>query len=141
VPGSIFAFVRWASNDFGTIISRIDILRAVAPGQRCVTVPYVRPGREALLMGAPALPVIGDILGHTLSPLISRAIWPLMMAKIFGPRSDFARAAELIVQSALGEAGRMDSAACLRRAPEVLPSVRYWITGLRGDLCLLAAAF
>ena len=24
-PGSIFAFVRWAANDFGTIISRIDI--------------------------------------------------------------------------------------------------------------------
>ena len=38
-------------------------------------------------MGAPALPLIGDILSHTLSPLISRAIWPLMMAKIFGPRS------------------------------------------------------
>ena len=48
-PGSIFAFVRWMSNDFGTIISRIDILRAVAPGQRCVTVPYVRPGGEVLL--------------------------------------------------------------------------------------------
>jgi hypothetical protein len=48
-PGSIFAFVRWASNDFGTIISRIDILRAVAPGQRCVTVPYVRPGGDVLL--------------------------------------------------------------------------------------------
>ena len=48
-PGSIFAFVRWASNDFGTIISRIDILRAVAPGQRCTTVPYVRPGGEVLL--------------------------------------------------------------------------------------------
>ena len=31
-PGSIFAFVRWTSNDFGTIISRIDILRAVAAG-------------------------------------------------------------------------------------------------------------
>lgn len=43
-PGSIFAFVRWTSNDFGTIISRIDILRAVAPGQRCSTVPYVKPG-------------------------------------------------------------------------------------------------
>ena len=25
-PGSIFAFVRWTSNDFGTIISRIDIV-------------------------------------------------------------------------------------------------------------------
>ena len=48
-PDSIFAFVRWASNDFGTIISRIDIVRAVAPGQRCATVPYVRPGGEVLL--------------------------------------------------------------------------------------------
>ena len=28
-PGSIFAFVRWASNDFGTIVSRMDIVRAV----------------------------------------------------------------------------------------------------------------
>jgi len=25
---SVFAFVRWASNDYGTIVSRIDILRA-----------------------------------------------------------------------------------------------------------------
>jgi hypothetical protein len=48
-PGSIFAFVRWTSNDFGTAISRIDILRAVAPGQRYSTVPYVRPGGEVLL--------------------------------------------------------------------------------------------
>ena len=48
-PGSIFAFVRWTSNDFGTVISRIDILRAVAPGQRCATVPYVRPGGVILL--------------------------------------------------------------------------------------------
>ena len=45
--GNIFAFVRWASNDFGTVISRVDILRAVAPGQRCATVPYVRPGGES----------------------------------------------------------------------------------------------
>jgi hypothetical protein len=48
-PGSIFAFVRWTSNDFGTAFSRIDILRAVAPGQRCSTVPYVKPGGEILL--------------------------------------------------------------------------------------------
>lgn len=48
-PGSILAFVRWTSNDFGTAISRIDILRAVAPGQRCSTVPYVKPGGEILL--------------------------------------------------------------------------------------------
>jgi hypothetical protein len=48
-PGSIFGFVRWTSNDFGTVISRIDVLRAVAPGQRCTTVPCVRPGGDILL--------------------------------------------------------------------------------------------
>ena len=49
VPGSIFAFVRWASNDYGTVVSRIDILRAVEPGERYSTVPFVRPGGESLL--------------------------------------------------------------------------------------------
>jgi hypothetical protein len=49
VPGSVFAFIRWAANDYGTILSRIDILRAVAPGERCSTVPAVRPGGESLL--------------------------------------------------------------------------------------------
>jgi hypothetical protein len=48
-PDSVFAFVRWASNDYGTILSRIDILRAVAPGERLSTVPNVRPGGESLL--------------------------------------------------------------------------------------------
>lgn len=48
-PDSIFAFVRWASNDFGTIISRIDIVRAVAPGEAFSTLPFVRPGGEILL--------------------------------------------------------------------------------------------
>jgi hypothetical protein len=48
-PGSIFAFVRWAANDYGTVISRIDILRAVGPGERYSTVPYVRPGGESML--------------------------------------------------------------------------------------------
>ncbi|TYO61398.1 DUF2840 domain-containing protein [Bradyrhizobium hipponense] len=48
-PGNIFAFVRWTSNDFGTVLSRLDILRAVAPGQRYSTVPWVSPGGESLL--------------------------------------------------------------------------------------------
>ena len=48
-PGGIFAFVRWASNDYGTVVSRIDILRAVAPGQRYSTVAHVRPGGAILL--------------------------------------------------------------------------------------------
>ncbi len=48
-PGNVFAFVRWASNDFGTVVSRIDILRAVRPGEPCSTVGFVRPGGESLL--------------------------------------------------------------------------------------------
>jgi hypothetical protein len=48
-PGSIFAFVRWAGNDYGTVVSRIDILRAVAPGEAYSTVGSVRPGGEILL--------------------------------------------------------------------------------------------
>jgi hypothetical protein len=48
-PDSIFAFVRWAANDYGTVASRIDILRATRPGEAYSTVPYVRPGGEILL--------------------------------------------------------------------------------------------
>jgi pimeloyl-ACP methyl ester carboxylesterase len=47
--------------------------------------PTLRP--DVVALSAPAVPLAGDILGHTLSPLLSRAMWPLMMAKIFGPRS------------------------------------------------------
>ncbi|MGX5843678.1 DUF2840 domain-containing protein [Mesorhizobium sp. ArgA1] len=48
-PGGIFAFVRWMANDFGTVASRIDILRAVSAGKRCSTIAYVRPGADILL--------------------------------------------------------------------------------------------
>jgi hypothetical protein len=30
--GSIFVFVRWTGNDYGTVLSRTDIMRAVTPG-------------------------------------------------------------------------------------------------------------
>jgi hypothetical protein len=33
-PGAVFAFVRWAANDYGTVISRIDIVRAVGAASR-----------------------------------------------------------------------------------------------------------
>jgi hypothetical protein len=46
---SIFALVRWASNDHGTIISRIDIVRAITPGEHFQTLPFVRPGGDILL--------------------------------------------------------------------------------------------
>jgi hypothetical protein len=48
-PDQVFAFVRWEANDFGTVLSRIDILRAVRPGEALSTLPGVRPGGEQLL--------------------------------------------------------------------------------------------
>ncbi|AFW02859.1 glycosidase [Gluconobacter oxydans] len=48
-PDSIFAFIRWAANDFGTVVSCIDIVRAVGVQEACQTVPFVRPGGESLL--------------------------------------------------------------------------------------------
>jgi len=48
-PGSRFAFVRWVSNDFGTVHSSIQVLTAVAAGAPYSTLPFVRPGAEILL--------------------------------------------------------------------------------------------
>lgn len=48
-PGSIFAFVRWTANDYGTVISRIDVVRAVKPSEPYSTVPWVNPGGDILL--------------------------------------------------------------------------------------------
>ena len=48
-PNSIFAFVRWAAGEHGTIISRIDIVRAVRRGEPFQTLPFVRPGGDILL--------------------------------------------------------------------------------------------
>ena len=41
--------MRWASNDFGTIVSRIDIVRAIDRGESYQTLPFVRPGGDILL--------------------------------------------------------------------------------------------
>jgi len=70
-PGSIFAFVRWASNDYGTVVSRIDIVRAVAPGEPYATLPFVRPGGEILL----------HINGW---PKVERVLWAIDTAEALG---------------------------------------------------------
>lgn len=48
-PNAVFALVRWTSNDYGTIHSRIDTLRAVMLGEGYTTAPFVRPGGELYL--------------------------------------------------------------------------------------------
>ena len=48
-PGAVFAFIRWQTNDYGTVVSRADILRACRPSEPYATVPGVNPGGENLL--------------------------------------------------------------------------------------------
>lgn len=46
--------------------------------------PSLRPDTVASL--APALPLVGDIISHTVLPLVVRAIWPMALRKAFGPQ-------------------------------------------------------
>jgi pimeloyl-ACP methyl ester carboxylesterase len=40
---------------------------------------------DAPLLSPPAIPLVGDLMRHTISPLAGRAIWPAMLKKIFSP--------------------------------------------------------
>jgi len=45
--------------------------------------PSVRA--DVLTMSGPAIPVVGDLVRYTVSPILSRLLWPLLTRKIFGP--------------------------------------------------------
>jgi len=47
--GQMFALVRWASNDYGTVRSTLDIVRAVNARESCTPIAQVDPGGELLL--------------------------------------------------------------------------------------------
>ena len=47
---------------------------------------YPKPRPDTLMLSAPAVPVLGDIVRFTVAPILGRLIWPLMLRKIFGPR-------------------------------------------------------
>ncbi len=45
--------------------------------------PSVRT--DVVTMSPPALPIVGDIMRYTLSPVLGRLMWPALLLKIFGP--------------------------------------------------------
>ncbi|MCK0166231.1 DUF2840 domain-containing protein [Jannaschia sp. S6380] len=47
--GSVFAYVRWQANAYGTVVSRIDILRAGGECTERVEIPGVTLGAHSLL--------------------------------------------------------------------------------------------
>jgi hypothetical protein len=77
-PGSIFALVRWASNDYGTDVSRIDILRATGRAEPFQTHPAIRPGAE-LLLKLNGWPVVERVL-HRVDAIEALGIDPAEVA-------------------------------------------------------------
>jgi pimeloyl-ACP methyl ester carboxylesterase len=47
---------------------------------------FPTPRLDALLLSPPALPLIGTLMRHTISPLLGRLIWRPVMRRMFGPR-------------------------------------------------------
>ena len=47
--------------------------------------PTVRA--DTLILSPPSVPVLGDVLRYTISPILSRLTWPLLLRKLFGPKS------------------------------------------------------
>ncbi|MDB5776179.1 MAG: alpha/beta hydrolase [Herbaspirillum sp.] len=52
---------------------------------------YPTPRLDVPLLSPAALPLIGDLMRYTISPLIGRLIWPAMVRKIFAPAKPTAR--------------------------------------------------
>ncbi|MEW6371270.1 MAG: alpha/beta hydrolase [Pseudomonadota bacterium] len=57
--------------------------------------PTVR--MDVPIVAQPAVPLLGDILRYTLSPLVSRLLWPLMSKRVFAPMEVSERFRELPV--------------------------------------------
>jgi pimeloyl-ACP methyl ester carboxylesterase len=46
---------------------------------------YPSPRADVVFASGPAVPVVGDVMRYTLAPLLGRAMWPIVLRKIFGP--------------------------------------------------------
>jgi pimeloyl-ACP methyl ester carboxylesterase len=47
---------------------------------------YPTPRLDVPLASPPAIPVLGDVMRYTISPLLGRMMWPAVMRKMFGPK-------------------------------------------------------
>jgi pimeloyl-ACP methyl ester carboxylesterase len=48
---------------------------------------YPTARADVIVQSGPAVPGIGDLMSLTLAPLISRAMWPISIENMFGPKS------------------------------------------------------
>ena len=75
-------------HSFGALVALAFALEYPAATRSLVLASgyYFPSGRlDVPLRAPPALPVIGDLMRYTISPLIGRALWPLMLKRVFSP--------------------------------------------------------
>jgi pimeloyl-ACP methyl ester carboxylesterase len=48
---------------------------------------YPTPRPDALLLSSPAIPIVGDVIRYSISPMVGRLIWPLVAKKLFAPET------------------------------------------------------
>lgn len=75
-------------HSWGTLVAMT--MAALDPGLVCGLVlasGYYYPTLrlDAPLQAGPAVPLLGDLMRHTISPLLSRLLWPLQTWRIFSP--------------------------------------------------------
>jgi len=76
------------AHSWATMVACQAAIRAPASIRALVLVSgYYTPSLrlDTPLLGAPALPVVGTLMRHTLSPLLGRLMWPLAVKRIFAP--------------------------------------------------------
>ena len=49
---------------------------------------YPSPRVDVALMSGPAIPVVGDVMRFTVSPLLGRLLWPAFVKRVFSPRQE-----------------------------------------------------
>ena len=75
-------------HSFGAMIALAFALDYPAAARSLVLASgyYFPTGRlDMPLMAPPAIPLIGDLMRHTISPLIARVLWPSMLKLLFSP--------------------------------------------------------
>ncbi len=75
-------------HSWGTLVALALALDFPADVDRLVLVsgyyfPSARP--DVLLQGAPAIPIVGDVMSQTISPVLARLITPLTVSQVFAP--------------------------------------------------------
>jgi pimeloyl-ACP methyl ester carboxylesterase len=77
------------AHSWGTMVA-LALARqqpALVSGMVLASGYYYPSVRLDVLTGTPAIPVLGDLMRYTISPLVGRLIWPLMIRRAFHPNA------------------------------------------------------